>query len=227
MKIAYLEDNAELAAIVCMWLREEGYEVEWFDNGEKCARAVTNDHFDACVFDWVVPGLSGPEVLARLKVKQRESMPPVIFTTGRDSEEDIVDVLNAGADDYIVKPLSRSVLLARLKVVLRRKGEDMDVAVQDFGKLSVNFSKRQFFLDGELVTMSERETDLALYFFKNTGRLLTREHLIKIIWALNPEIDTRTIDVHVSTLRRKLALTPENGWRLMSIYGRGYRLEKQ
>ncbi|MEO8411088.1 MAG: response regulator transcription factor [Propionivibrio sp.] len=227
MKIAYLEDDVEVAATVGGWLRDAGYEVECFASGVDCARAVASEHFDACLFDWMVPDLPGTEVLARLQIKLRQAMPPVIFATGRDSEADVVDVLSAGADDYIVKPLSRPVLLARLQAVLRRRGgTPTELLKQDFGSLSVDHGRRQFVRDGKLLTLTERETDLALHLFQNIGRLLTREHLIKVVWALTPDIDTRTIDVHVSTLRRKIGLTPEFGWRLVSIYGYGYRLER-
>ncbi len=228
MRIAYLEDDAEAAATVCAWLREAGYEVEWFNSGAKCARAVSNEPFDACLFDWMVPDLSGTDVLARLQIKLRQSMPPVIFATGRDSEEDVVEVLNVGADDYIVKPLSRPILLARLQAVLRRKGNVAATPqTQEFGRLVIDHGRRQFSLNGNVIVLTERETDLALHFFQNIGRLLTRNHLIQVVWSLTPNIDTRTVDVHVSTLRRKICLTPEFGWRLVSIYGHGYRLAKK
>jgi DNA-binding response OmpR family regulator len=228
MKIAYLEDDAKAAESVSAWLREVGHEVAWFDSGMECARAVGSERFDACLFDWVVPDLSGPDVLARLRIKLRHSMPPVIFATARDSEEDIVEVLNAGADDYIVKPLSRPVLLARLQAVSRRKGGVSGIPlVQDFGRLIVDHGRRQLALDGHVVALTERETDLALHVFQNVGRLLTRDHLIQVVWSLTPNIDTRTVDVHVSALRRKIGLTPEFGWRLVSVYGYGYRLERQ
>ncbi len=228
MRIAYLEDEAETSTDVCVWLRDAGYEVELFVSGEACARAVVGERFDALLLDWMVPDLPGSEVLARLQIKLRQAMPPVIFATGRDSEDDIVHILMAGADDYIVKPFSRPILLARLQAVLRRKGAATAASsVQDFGRLVIDFGRRQFLIEGKTVTLTEREADLALHFFRNPGRLLTRDHLIQVVWSLTPMIDTRTVDVHVSTLRRKLGLTPEFGWRLVSIYGLGYRLERQ
>ncbi len=228
MRIAYLEDDSASASSVCGWLREAGYEVVWFACGVDCARAVEKERFDACLLDWMVPDLLGTEVLARIRIKHRQATPPVIFTTGRDSEEDVVGVLAAGADDYIVKPLSRPLLLARLQAVLRRSGGSSPaMQVQCFGRLTVDFAKRQFALDERFVTLSERETDLALYFFQHVGRLLSRDHLLQVVWRLVPEIDTRTVDVHVSALRRKLGLIPESGWRLVSVYRQGYRLERQ
>lgn len=228
MRIAYLEDEVETATCVTGWLRDAGYHVEMFHSGEACARAVIGDRFDAVLLDWMVPDLPGTEVLARLQIKLRQAMPPVIFATGRDSEDDVVAVLAAGADDYVVKPLARRVLLARLQAVLRRKGASSESSsVQEFGRLAVDFERRQFRIEGKSVTLTERETDLALHFFRSPGRLLTRDHLIQVVWSTTPLIDTRTVDVHVSTLRRKLGLTPEFGWRLVSIYGHGYRLERQ
>ena len=227
MRIAYLEDDVETAACVVAWLRDAGYAVESFRSGEACARAVVAERFDAVLLDWLVPDLPGNEVLARLQIKLRQAMPPVIFATGRDSESDVVEILLAGADDYLVKPLSRPILLARLQAVLRRKGAVAASSVQEFGRLTVDFGRRQFRIEGNTVVLTERETDLALYFFRHPGRLLTRDHLIQVVWSTTPMIDTRTVDVHVSTLRRKLGLTPEFGWRLASIYGLGYRLERQ
>ena len=227
MRIAYLEDDSESAATVCEWLREAGHEVEWFASGVECARVVANERYDACLFDWLVADLPGIEVMARLRIKLRQAMPPVLFVTGRDGEHDVVEALNAGADDYLVKPLSRPILLARLQAVLRRRGACNTLQqTQDFGSLIVDHGRRQICLNGRVIAMTERETDLALHFFQNIGRLLTREHLIKVVWALSTEVDTRTVDVHVSALRRKVGIMPEFGWRLVSVYGHGYRLEK-
>lgn len=228
MRIAYLEDDATLAAMVSEWLRAAGHEVECFTRGAACARAVESRPFDACLFDWLLPDLPGTEVMARLQLKLRSAMPPVIFCTGRDSEEDVVAVLAAGADDYIAKPLSRPILLARLNAVTRRRlGAAGASLKQHFGQLTVDHGRRQVAFDNRLVALTERETDLALYFFQNIGRALSRQRLMQVVWSTSPEVETRTVDVHVSSLRRKLGLTAEHGWRLVSIYGHGYRLERE
>ena len=226
MKTAYLEDDPDVASCVCGWLREAGHEVTWFNNGLKCVDSVIGKQFDVCLLDWMVPDLPGDEVLARLQARLQHAMPPVIFVSGRDSEEDIVRMLMAGADDYIIKPLSQAILLARLQAVLRRHGVFVLPEEQNFGSIVVNHEKRQISLLGNPVSLTERETSLALYFFQNIGRLLARDHLIQAVWGRSSELDTRTVDVHVSSLRRKIALTPEFGWRLVSIYGHGYRLER-
>lgn len=227
MRIAYLEDDPETAATVSGWLESCGYQVAWFDNGEKYVRAFKEERFSACLLDYKVPRLSGFEVMNRLRNTLFKQMPPVIFLTGQDSEQDVVDVLRSGADDYIVKPCSREILLARVGAVLRRYDTEYRPGRLHFGNLHADIPRRQFFLNDELVPLTERETVLACCFFENIGSLVTRDYLLKVIFEYNVEINTRSIDTHVGALRKKLSLTPENGWRLSSIYGKGYRLEQR
>ena len=224
MNIAFLEDDAAFAANIIEWLEQVGHHVTWFRSGRECVRALSEERYDLCLFDWMLPDMTGPDVMASLKLKGAQ--PPVIFLTGRDAEEDVVQVIQAGADDYIVKPPSRSVLIARIHAVARRCSAQLRPdPVQDFGSLKVDFGARRFELDGQPVRLTEKETELALYFFGRVGMLLPRGHLIQVVWGSSPDIDTRTVDVHVSHLRSKLKLVPENGWRLTSVYRQGYRLE--
>ncbi len=225
MKIAFLEDDAAFAATIIEWLEQAGHDVTWFRSGRECVRALSEGRYDLCLFDWMLPDMSGPDVMASLKLKG--TLPPVVFLTGRDAEEDVVQVIQAGADDYMVKPPSRSVLVARIHAVARRCSAQLrPEPVQDFGGLRIDFDKRRFEQDGAPVRLTEKETELALYFFGRVGMLLPRGHLIQVVWGSSPDIDTRTVDVHVSHLRSKLKLVPENGWRLTSVYRQGYRLER-
>ncbi len=225
MKIAFLEDDVSFASTVSEWLREAGHEVEWFRTGRECVRAMADNRYDVAIMDWALPDISGPEVMIGLKLKG--NMPPTIFLTARDAEEDVVSVIQAGADDYIVKPPARSVLIARLHAVARRCAAKIrPEPVQDFGQILVDFGNRQFTVCELPVRLTEKETELALYFFSRVGQLLPRTHLIQVVWGSSPDIDTRTVDVHVSHLRSKLGLSPENGWRLTSVYRQGYRLER-
>ena len=225
MKIAFLEDDAAFAADIIDWLEQVGHSVTWFRSGRECVRALSDERYDLCLFDWMLPDMTGPDVMANLKLKG--TLPPVIFLTGRDAEEDVVQVIQAGADDYIVKPPSRSVLIARIHAVARRCAAQLrPEPVQDFGSLQVDFGGRKFEIDGAPVKLTEKETELALYFFGRVGMLLPRGHLIQVVWGSSPDIDTRTVDVHVSHLRNKLKLVPESGWRLTSVYRQGYRLER-
>lgn len=224
MKIAFLEDNIAFAENIIAILQAAGHEVEHFDSGRGCLRAVASNHYDLCLLDWEVPDMNGTEVMASLKLKG--NYPPTIFLTGRDAEEDISQVLETGADDYIVKPPSANVLVARVNAVYRRANQSKSAPMSIiYAHLMVDFAKRKFEIDGVFVKLTEKETELALYFFGQIGVLLSRAHLTKVVWGTTPDIDTRTIDVHVSHLRNKLKLLPEHGWRLVSVYHHGYRLE--
>ncbi len=222
-RIAYLEDEPETADTVCAWIRDAGYAVDLFTRGAECARAVERGLYAACLLDWMIPDMSGPEVLARLHLQQK-ACPPVIFLSARDQEADVVQMLSAGADDYIVKPVSRPILLARLNGVLHRSGLRQDTRRRIWGRLEVDFAARQVFLNGDRVALTDLETDFALHLLQNVGRLLTRSHLLLTVWG-HGDVESRKVDVHASALRRKLRLSPEYGWRLMSVYGQGYRLE--
>jgi two-component system, OmpR family, response regulator RegX3 len=224
-RIALLEDDVFVGSMVSAWLKEAGYRVDWFEKGNQCVKALETSRYSACLLDWMVPDLSGPEVMARLQLQRKEFPFPVIFITGRDSEEDMVQMLNAGADDYIVKPVSEKILLARLHSVLRRTGGDHAPSRTKWGNLEADFNAHAIYVNGARVDLTAREAALAFYFLQNIGRLLTRPHLLTMVWHNSAEVDSRKIDVYVSILRRKLGLSPENGWRLVSIYGHGYRLE--
>ncbi len=224
-RIAYLEDDPETADAVCAWMREAGYGVDLFTHGTECARAVERGLYAACLLDWMVPDMSGPEVLARLRLEKKEACPPVIFISARDKEDDVVQMLSAGADDYIIKPVSRPILLARLNAVLQRSGLRLETRRRTWGRLEVDFAARQIFFGGDRIALTELETGFALYLLQNVGRLLTRSHLMCTVWGHGADVESRKVDVHASALRRKLHLSPECGWRLVSVYGQGYRLE--
>ena len=225
MKIAFLEDDVAFAENIISALTIASHEVVHFTSGRECLKAVSSGHFDMCVLDWEVPDMSGAEVLASLKLKG--NFPPTIFLTGRDAEEDIALVIESGADDYIVKPPSPNVLIARVNALYRRANPNKNLTPNvNYGHLAVDFAKRKFELNGIAIKLTEKETELAMYFFSQLGVLLSRAHLTKVVWGTTPDIDTRTIDVHVSHLRNKLKLLPEYGWRMVSVYHHGYRLEK-
>jgi DNA-binding response OmpR family regulator len=225
-RIAYLEDDPAQGEAVQSWLLQAGYAVDWFESGRACALALERGSYDLVLLDWMVPDLLGSAVLQRARQRLREHCPPIIVLSGRDSEDDVVEMLQAGSDDYIVKPPTRAVLLARIATCLRRVNRGDAAPPLLHGRLRVEFAQRRILLDGRVADLSARETDLALHLFNHPGRLHTRAHLANAVWGLPPDADTRTIDVHISNLRRKLDLSPATGWRLVSIYRQGYRLER-
>lgn len=226
MRVAILEDDPAQIDLVTLWLNNSGYNCHVFTYGKELTRALTRESFDLFILDWELPDISGAEVLAWIRQNVRDHA-PVIFTTARDREEDIASMLRAGADDYIVKPLRKLELLARLDAVLRRarNQKPMD-EVFELNEFKVNVEARTIARHGHPVDLTQKDFDLAVFLFRNLGRLLSRGHILENVWGRSPNLNTRTVDTHVSRLRSKLGLVPENGWRLVAIYQHGYRLEQ-
>ncbi len=227
MRIALLEDEKDQADLVCTWLKAAGHNCHAFALGKDLVREAPRETFDMFLLDWEVPGMSGAEVLVWIRANIAEPV-PVLFVTARQREEDIVHALSSGADDYMVKPLGRLELLARINALARRARSNRpeDEGVLEFGRLSVDCRARQFKLDGAEVAMTQKDGELALFLLQNIGRLLSRGYILEAVWGQSAEINTRTVDTHVSRIRGKLQLTPEHGWRLSAVYQHGYRLER-
>lgn len=227
MRIALLEDDQDQADLVCAWLKAAGHSCHAYALGKDLVRDAQRETFDMFLLDWEVPGMSGAEVLVWIRANIAEPV-PVLFVTARQREEDIVHALSSGADDYMVKPLGRLELLARVDALGRRAhpGPRADEGVLDYGRLSVDCRTRQFKLDGAEVAMTQKDFELALFLLRNLGRLRSRGYILEAVWGQSAEINTRTVDTHVSRIRGKLQLTPENGWRLSAVYQHGYRLER-
>lgn len=223
MRIAYLEDDKVQSGVMKEWLEEEGFVCRAFDSADAFMRELRHETYDLLIMDWELPGKSGVEVLSWLR-HEREWDLPVFFITHRDGEADIVEALEKGADDYLTKPVNREIMLARVKALVRRHSNRRDRL--DVGAFQLFKESKTLLFNGEPVETTEKEFQLAWMLFSNIGRLLSRDHLLESIWGFGPGLMTRTVDTHVSRLRRKLSLTPEHGWRLKAVYHQGYRLEQ-
>ncbi len=226
-RIAVLEDDPSQAKLVQHWITSQGHICKLFDRGGDILRSVLRDTYDLVVLDWRVPDLSGEEVLKAIRKSVREPL-PVLFTTGRDREEDIVHALKAGADDYLTKPLRRLEFLARLEALLRRArghGKDAGEAIEA-GAFRIDLEGRTLHKEDALIELTQKEFDMAALLFRNVGRLLSRSYLLDTVWGISADVSTRTVDTHASQLRTKLRLYPEEGWRLSAVYQHGYRLER-
>ena len=225
MRIALLEDDPLQAKLVKSWLENAGHVCYWHERGEDLINTMHRESFDLYLLDWELPGLSGIEVLEWIRANFEDAR-PVLFTTARSAEQDVVMALSMGADDFLTKPLRQQELLARIDVLERRNRRSVAHAVLDFGAYHIDCGKRQIEYAGEAVLMTAKEFDLALFLFTNHSRLLSRGHLLESVWGARSEQETRTVDAHISRLRKKLNLSVETGWKLTSVHKFGYRLEK-
>ena len=224
MRIAFLEDDADQAKLITAWLEDADHNVVHYDSGRAFLRGVRRESFDLLILDWLVPDLNGIEVLREIR-EGASDFTPALFVTVRGNEASIVEGLEAGADDYMTKPLRQFEFTARVSALLRRskghRADELDVA-----PYQVDVNQRRIVLDDEEIEFTERELDLALFLFKNAGSVVSRSHILETIWGLDSRnLSTRTIDTYVSRLRKKLRVA-DTGWKLSGIYQHGYRLER-
>ncbi len=224
LRIALLEDEPEQADRVSGWIDGRGYQCGVFHSAEEFQRAFRKTSFDVVVLDWCLDsGSSGIEVMQWIR-KTLTSDIPIIFVTARQAEEDIVEALEAGADDYLPKPVRQHELLARLHALARRAQPEAETLVCP--PYTFDTMKRQVLVDDEPVRLTEKEYELAVFLFRNRGRVLSRQHLLTSVWGTSADLNTRTVDTHASRLRKKLKLLASERWKLTSIYQHGYRLEE-
>lgn len=222
MRIAILEDDLAQQDLYRMWLETAQHACQCFGTSKSFIEALGQDDFDFLILDWMLPDSSGELALRWIRENIGWHI-PVIFITSRDSELDIVTALRSGADDYLVKPPKCLELLARIEALARRKTPP---SIQQIGVYEINMDLRQIRLGGKEIELTQKEFELACYLFQNHGKLLSRVHLLEKLWGLHAEVDTRTVDTHISRIRRKLAINPDHGWQIIPVYGYGYRIEK-
>lgn len=226
MRIALLEDDPDQVEIVSMWLMNAEHSVTPHGSGAEFLRDIRRDSFDVYILDWSLPDISGVEVLARLR--EAGDYTPVLIATARNEERFIVQALEAGADDYLTKPVRERELLARVNALGRRAagGRPAEAAV-DATPYVLNSGNKRISLGDEQISLTSREFDLAGFFFRNAGQVVSRAHILEAVWGIdNSSVSTRTVDTHISRLRKKLDLNESNGWKLSAIYQHGYRLER-
>jgi DNA-binding response OmpR family regulator len=226
MRIALLEDDPVHAAFVMNALTANGYGCHEFSRGQALVHALRRESFDLLLLDWQIADMTGKDVLAWVRQNVPQHL-PVMFLTSYARDDDIMTILNAGADDYLIKPVSAGVLLARVVALLRRVyGVKSELATEIFGEFQFDVPSGQAFRYQTPVVLTQREFTLALLLFQNLGRPLSRAHILERVWKQAADIPSRTMDTHIAVLRRKLGLRPEYGYRLAPVYGYGYRLER-
>ncbi len=225
MRVALLEDDQPQQRQLSSWLAEAGHETHCFATGEAMRQVLRREAFDMLILDWYLPDCDGIDVLHWAR-EQLDWDIPILFTTVRDDEADLITALQAGADDYLCKPLRRGETLARIEALMRRVQPDTQTdSLLSFPPYTFDLMNRVVRLQEDEIRLTNTEFQLALALFRNRGRLLSRNYLMETIWGISTDIATRRVDTYVSRLRHKLDLRPARGWCLNAVYHHGYRLE--
>ena len=224
MRIAVLEDDDNQRDWMNSFLLALGHVCHPFAASEGLLRELRRENFDLLILDWNEPDMSGLDVVrwVRANIKTRV---PVLFVTSHVDEADLVEALKSGADDYMCKPVRVPELLARLHALLRRAYPEQTGEVLASGDYVFDQKAKTLSFKGQLLELKHREYELAYLLFSRMGELLSRKYLQESVWGGQADVVSRSLDTHISRLRVKLDLRPENGYRLSSVYSLGYRLE--
>ncbi|MBG9793225.1 chemotaxis protein CheY [Paenibacillus dendritiformis] len=226
-KVLVIEDEPTLARLLSYNLTLEGYDTTVIDHGSQGLQVALHRKFDLIILDIMLPGMNGFEVLSKLR--QAGIRTPVIILTARNAEEEVVQGLKRGADDYITKPFGVAELLARVGAVLRRASSDepeaekADDKVIAIGDLRIYPEKYEVTLHHELIPLRPKEFEVLLYLVQRPGMVITRDDLMNAVWGFDYIGGQRTVDVHVSSLRKKLEMN-QRSVQIDSIRGVGYKL---
>jgi DNA-binding response OmpR family regulator len=226
MKIVVLDNDRSQTDLICQVLTSAGHVCHGFQTGRDLLSQLRKEEYDMLIFDWQVSDMGGADLMRKAREKLNDNA-PVLFMTTASGEDDIVAGLDAGADDYMIKPLRRSEMVARVQALLRRAFPTQNGAEQlQFGQYVFETRPGRLLMDGNVLDVTHKEFYLALLFFRNIGRPLSRAYIHEAVWIRETDVPSRTMDTHVSRVRNKLQLKPENGFRLVPVYSYGYRLEK-
>ena len=224
-RVLIVEDEESFADPLAFLLRKEGFTAAVAASGQEALDEFDRNGADIVLLDLMLPGMSGTDVCKQLR--QRSSV-PVIMVTARDSEIDKVVGLELGADDYVTKPYSARELIARVRAVLRRRGNDSEEVqpqVLEAGPVRMDVERHVVTVSGEEISLPLKEFDLLEYLLRNVGRVLTRGQLIDRVWGADYVGDTKTLDVHVKRLRSKIEPNPAEPQYLITVRGLGYKFE--
>ncbi len=226
-RVLVVDDEESIRRLVAFNLEKDGYQVDTARDGEEALQGLALRPPDLLILDLMLPGVDGVEVFRRLR--QQGLDVPVIMLTARDEEVDRVVGLELGADDYVTKPFSLRELVARVNAVLRRHrgySDQKDSAIRlRQGELVVEPRCYRVRRRGQLVSLTPREFELLLYLAQHPGRVMSRDHLLDVLWGFTFVGDTRIVDVHISNLREKVEDDPRHPKLIKTVRGVGYKLE--
>ncbi len=219
-----VDDDNTILEIEVYTLKQMGFEARGFTDGLSMLEALSKEIPELIVLDIMMPELDGIEILHKLRSETKYKNIPVIMATAKGTEMDKISGLNSGADDYLVKPFGVMEMVARVKAVLRRTTKDISSENIAIGSISLNEKSHKVIVNGEKVDLTHKEFELLKLFMKNPNIVFTRDALMSQIWGTDYIGETRTVDMHIKTLRQKLGSA---GSQIKTVIGVGYRLENE
>ncbi|WP_345814129.1 response regulator transcription factor [Paraburkholderia sp. PREW-6R] len=226
-RILIVEDDVDIANLLSLHLRDERYDVVHSADGDEGLRLLEQGGWDALILDLMLPGVDGLEICRRARAMTRYT--PIIITSARSSEVHRILGLELGADDYLAKPFSVLELVARVKALLRRvealaKASRIDAGTLRFAGLTIDPLTREASVDGKAIELTPREFDLLYYFVQHPGKVFSRMDLLNAVWGYQHEGYEHTVNTHINRLRAKIEADPAQPERILTVWGRGYRL---
>lgn len=220
--IFYVEDDQEIQNLILYTLKASGYEAMGFNNGEAFFSKLEEIKPELIMLDIMLPGIDGLTILKKLKSDDSTKNIPVIMSTAKGSEYDKVIGLETGADDYLVKPFGMMEMVARIKALLRRTSRSKNTKLEN-GGISIDLDKHIAYVDNKPIMLTLKEYELLKTFLTNLDHMYTRESLLELVWGMDYIGESRTVDVHIGTLRTKLG---SYGKFIETVRGVGYKMVK-
>ena len=218
-----VDDDNTIREIEVYTLLQTGFEAKGFSDGEALFEALKTETPDLIVLDIMLPGKDGMEILKEIRSNPETERIPVIMATAKGTEIDKIQGLDRGADDYLVKPFGTMEMVSRIKAVLRRcKREEITSDTLTIGNIMLKDNEHKVTVNGKRVTLTLKEYELLKTFMLNQGIVFTRDKLLSLVWGVEHAVESRTVDMHIKTLRQKLG---EEGKHIETVIGVGYRME--
>ncbi|MEI2605152.1 response regulator transcription factor [Erwinia aphidicola] len=225
-RILIVEDDGDIAELLGLHLRDEGYEITHAADGDRGAALLEKGGWDALILDLMLPGVDGLEICRRARNMTRYT--PIIIISARSSEVHRVLGLELGADDYLAKPFSMLELVARVKALFRRqeamsRNLKMDAGTLSFSGLLIDPISREVMLNQQPIELTPREFDLLYFFAKSPGKVFSRLNLLNQVWGYEHEGYEHTVNTHINRLRIKIEANPAEPQRILTVWGKGYK----
>lgn len=219
-----VDDDNTIRELEVYTLEQTGFQAKGFADGISMLKALESETPELIILDIMLPEMDGVEILKKIRADKRYKNIPIIMATAKGTEMDKIEGLNSGADDYLVKPFGVMEMVARVKAVLRRISKDEYEGTLVVGNISMKEKEHMVFVQGEKVELTHKEFEMLKFFMEHPGVVFTRDELMNSIWGMAYVAETRTVDMHIKTLRQKLGSA---GVQIKTVIGVGYRLESE